>query len=795
MKINPVTGQVGLAFVSGPANIAMADSTNSYMKWQQNFATYNNISFAYDALGNAHSTATGLDTNPQKKHAGRFSYFYNKWGPSGLTDTSSYDGLRAVRLESIAVPKLSPIVKTTFTMDDYNTVQNGGTVYEELTRNLLVNGSIPDSDSLTETRFYSPSLAATVHGTGDSATTAVYLAYYDSTQKQIRFRYSSEMPQTWNAAVTYENMTKNADNTITVDPDYKEEWISGALLEREANGKYKKDGGFTKLHHGKNDKDDFVDNLGYFAQTSNAGGEFFENYMEANTDHFSLIAGVDYQQNEIVTTTQRDYTIDQVEYIQDDEGNDLYAVSHYKRVTGVNGNGSPIVDSSDKGKRNYEIREVPVTQEMLNDMTIERRSIPGYNKTKSGDGSGLNTRFTLNQMVPAVFYDNFFWLIQPDGLINFANTDPSRGWMTYKVSDIVPTVDTAGHKLNPDDEQNIVYERVDDISELNDFYALGGSGDIKYFWPYSDSIRATRVTSSCTFPVTKKTVDYAGYDTGYRGYKYVAIDAITGDTAAEDKVVAVWYDGTRCLYAYNKHPTAGKDNGQENGWEGTKVIFSEGGEHCTVKFDPNGGVHIAAYADGSLRYAYLPRYDADYNESTDSVLVDSFTITGERINLDVGLEQVRNTSKYVAVPYITYYNGTARKPTVAKLVIPETLPEDYKSVIYKAQGTGTNDGRDIFTGNWEISLVPTASTLTSQYYDKMNIGLWKVGNTEGETRQKGLIVASNDSKFTISKNKTSENNSSATNQGNIYGNGTANPIVGYAVESTSGTFFETAQMK
>ena len=173
----------------------------------------------------------------------------------------------------------------------------------------------------------------------------------------------------------------------------------------------------------------------------------------------------------------------------------------------------------------------------------------------------------------------------------------------------------------------------------------------------------------------------------------------------------------------------------------------------------------------------------------------SFTITGERINLDVGLEQVRNTSKYVAVPYITYYNGTARKPTVAKLVIPETLPEDYKSVIYKAQGTGTNDGRDIFTGNWEISLVPTASTLTSQYYDKMNIGLWKVGNTEGETRQKGLIVASNDSKFTISKNKTSENNSSATNQGNIYGNGTANPIVGYAVESTSGTFFETAQMK
>ena len=161
------------------------------------------------------------------------------------------------------------------------------------------------------------------------------------------------------------------------------------------------------------------------------------------------------------------------------------------------------------------------------------------------------------------------------------------------------------------------------------------------------------------------------------------------------------------------------------------------------------------------------------------------------MNLDVGLEKIGDTSTYVAVPYISYYNGTARMPTVAKLVVPEDGVMNYK-----ASGTVRSDGSEIFTGNWEISLVPTTSTLTSQYYDKMNIGLWKVGGVEGDARRKGLIVASNDEKFTISNNKVStDDNISSTTNGKIYGNGTKNPIVGYAIESSSGTYLETAQMK
>ena len=203
--------------------------------------------------------------------------------------------------------------------------------------------------------------------------------------------------------------------------------------------------------------------------------------------------------------------------------------------------------------------------------------------------------------------------------------------------------------------------------------------------------------------------------------------------------------------------------------------------------DSQGHIHIAAYVDGSLRYAYLSACDSSYNESTDSVLIDSFTITGERITIDTGIvdyKKADGSTVSVVVPYITYFNGTARLPAVAHLVIPEDGVMNYK-----AQGTGTNDGGDIFTGNWEVSLVPSPKTLTVMYYDKINIGLWKIN---------GKIVKSNDSNFTGDvKNKTSANNDSSTTkgEGHIYGNGTANPILGYAVESAMGTCLETAQMK
>ncbi len=717
MSINPKTGKVGVAFVSGPGDFAMAGGLNgkyaaadnsdptkdlySYALWQNNFATYNNVAFAYDALGNAHATATGLDTNPSSKHAGRFSYFYNKWGQSGTDQNGNYNGSNAIRLESIAVPYIVP-TPTAETFD--------GTVYATSRYKVLANGEFIETSAgaLTETRFSSPSLVTTVHGAESTATTSVYLAYYDSVQKQIRFRYSSSVPAT------------------------------------------------------KSNKYDFVDNSGY-KQNGDTGS-----YMEANTNNFSLIAGVDTQQGEdhftAVGGTQK-VLLNK----KDENGEDLYKMTDYRQAK--IGNDGSVTDAKDKG---YTIAEFPMDETILGSLQED-----------------LKSRFTVGQNYKWIQNGNYRWIIQDDGLIYYTTeANPAKGYMT-----LVPSTTYQGHdksvkvkdnplrKLDPD-EHYIVYEKVgladSSISEGDKNNQVGTVIDgtkykfyqqPNYFWPYSNGEHAT--VQSEALP---KAIVYSSYDTGYSAYKYVAIDAMPGSDAAPDKVVAVWYDGTNCLYAYNDNPTSGKDNGSAGGWKGNKIIFTEGGEHCTVKIDPNGGVHIAAYVDGSLRYAYLSSCAADYSEATDSVKVDSFTITGERITLDVGKDASGNV-----IPYISYFNGTARLPCVARLVVPENGVMNYK-----AQGT---NAEDMFTGNWEISLVPSSMILTTNYYDKMNIGLWK---------QEGVIVSGNDSRFTVTggeSGKTSANNTSGTDNGSIYGNGTANPILGYAVESSSGTNLETAQMR
>ncbi len=709
MQINPVTGQVGLAFVSGPANFAMAGKNGtSYTDWQQNYATFNNISFAYDALGNAHATSTGLDTNPSNKHAGRFSYFYNKWGRSGTDQAANYSGANAIRLESIAVPYIEPEV-TSEDKETYNSYfenLSNGDLPLEIRKNykILANEELikTEAGSMTETRFYSPSLATTVHGAGASAKTTAYLAYYDSVQKQIRFRFDSEV----------------------------------------ASDK-------------KTSKDDFMDEKGYKHGKTGDEETAGNMYYEANTKYFSLIAGLDTQQG---ATRSKEYTGDVAVNKTDAEGNALYTRSTYRRGE-FNANGELV---KNKNESNYDLTTFTVNDAFLKALKTE----------------DLKSRFTEGQTVDVIRTDNkYIWIVQPDGLIYYTtDNNAAKGYMTHKISEYKASDKSLnGCKLDPA-ENYIVYERV---SETDGNYYLE-DGQPPYFWPYATAANVIKVD----IPVHQINY-YKAYDTGYTAYKYVAIDAKTGTDAAHDTVVAVWYDGTNCRYAYNDNPTSGKDNGGEvtidgvtygGGWKGNKVIFTEGGEHCTVKLDPEGGVHIAAYVDGSLRYAYLPSVDADYSEAADSVKVDSFTITGERITLDVGKDSSGNV-----IPYISYFNGTARLPSVARLVVPESGIMDYR-----AQGTGTIDGDDMFTGNWEISLVPSSKTLTTNYYDKMNICLWK---------QNGSIVRGDSAVFTISKTKTSANNVSGTTDGSIYGNGTANPILGYAIESNSGTCLETAQMR
>ncbi|MBO7638618.1 MAG: hypothetical protein J6S91_06535, partial [Treponema sp.] len=776
MSINPKTGKVGVAFVSGPGDFAMAGGLNgkyaaadnsdptkdlySYSLWQNNYATYNNVAFAYDASGYAHATATGLDTNPSTSslHAGRFSYFYNKWGRSGSDINGNYYGEQAIRLESLAVPSWSKSdadFKQEMTTNTYPAVPSwtkttkdfeasfmrnqAGQIPTATLNKLLIKGSVPENPSLTETRFFSPSIVATVHGTGDSASTAVYLAYYDSTQGQIRFRYSQEVSKTWVRGevtsadgktiqgTTFEKWSVDSDKNVTVDEDYNEEYLTGAEIALGADGKFSSAGTFQNhMHHALNDNDDFVDNLGYFYKSKD-----YQAYMEANTDHFSLIAGVDYQLNSNGQKNEADFIVEDIA----DRMIDVEAVDN---------------DGNAAAETYVRYRKTKIDKDAI--------VIDGNDYFKFKDVNGEKHLYKNNK--------DKAYIVEGEGTdiklkYNFAGNSPLIGQYTYQVADLATDAKAAAVK----NYGYPVFVRINgaDGKPVD-------SGTCEYLIPTVETVK---------IPVHQKQKYPSGYDTGYGAYKYVAIDALAGSDAAHDTVVAVWYDGTNCLYAYNDNPTSGLDNGSAGGWKGNKVIFTEGGEHCTVKLDSDGGVHIAAYVDGCLRYAHLSSVDAAYSEATDSVKVDSFTITGERINLDVGKDASGNV-----IPYISYFNGTARLPSVARLLVPEN-----GVVNYKAQGTGTIDGEDMFTGNWEVSLVPSPMTLTTNYYDKVNIGLWK---------QNGSIVTAKDSRFTVTggeAGKSSADNSSGTTNGSIYGNGTAYPIMGYAVESNSGTNLETAQMR
>ena len=525
MKINPKTGKVGFAFVSGPADFSMSTDKksdngyvtgNSYNQYQSNYATFTNVSFTYDPLGNSHGTTTGLDTYPNggtNTFAGRFTYVTGKWGVCriGNMDDNYYKDSK-IRLEAIGVPQ-------------------AGTYND---RYFFVKGEKPSTYTMTETRFSSPSIAATSHDNNSS----VYIAYYDDVQGQIRFRHCSQIP------------AARGDNFWSAD------------------------------------KDDFTDNRG-LSDDLTKGSDASKHVFDSYTDYFSLIAGKDWQ--------------------------------------------------------------------------------------RTSEGGAVNENTT-----------NFF-------------------------------------------------------------------------------------------------------DTGYAADRFVAIDAYATDntSAANDVVVVVWYDGKDCWYSYTTNPTSKVDMGTNdpaNGWDKPKKIFSDGGEFCTVKIAPDHSVHIAANVDGALRYAYLSSPDAEYSEDTDSVLVDSFSVTGEQITIDVGLKTVNKNT--VSVPYISYYMGAAKLPVMATIVVPEN-----GVVNYTAQGTGTKDGDDRFTGNWNIAVVPSPSRLSGGVNDKMNVALWKSTAPDSV----GQIVSNQDNSF--SDKTMSNSNTSDTTSGNCYGNGTANAIIGYAIKSNTGTCLETAQMK
>lgn len=306
---------------------------------------------------------------------------------------------------------------------------------------------------------------------------------------------------------------------------------------------------------------------------------------------------------------------------------------------------------------------------------------------------------------------------------------------------------------------------------------------VKEFGQFMDSANTSNPGYNATY-VSILASDTTTYKTG--GYLSLGVvpASITGN---KDRVVAVWLDQANpalpvLRYAYNSDPV-----NNPGSWTYVSRVFPENsdyayaGEYCKVAVDAEGGVHIAAYNQKNLDlvYTYLPADKKGAAESTSdfkSCVVDSNGVVGSNLNIDVG----KNDEGKI-VPYISYYATSIIRPKVAYYV------GGFSSTDTIAAGAVD----DLHTGKWECINVPTDSSVEMQslQHNDINIGLWK---------DDGVIVDSSSDKYTTGTSSTYNNASSynSNSYGQIYGNGTSNPVLGYAikVDSKNGAI-ETAQMQ
>jgi hypothetical protein len=241
--------------------------------------------------------------------------------------------------------------------------------------------------------------------------------------------------------------------------------------------------------------------------------------------------------------------------------------------------------------------------------------------------------------------------------------------------------------------------------------------------------------------------------------EYLALGVIPDASAAQDVVVLAWFDYTnqKLMFSYKVAPQ--NDNNasttQETGYWSTPITIFEGaGEHVCLSIDNNGGIHIAAtdINQANLVYAYLSSYT---DTTPDTCVVDSYGIVGTNITIDTAKDSSGNV-----IPYIGYYMVSTQMPKLAYLVDTSN----------KAPAGVTDD---VFTGKWEITIVPTSSKVPT---DRINVGVWK------------------DVNGTIKNSTTGTSSANATN-GTCYGNGTSNPVLAYAIKDGTIGYIETAQKK
>lgn len=275
----------------------------------------------------------------------------------------------------------------------------------------------------------------------------------------------------------------------------------------------------------------------------------------------------------------------------------------------------------------------------------------------------------------------------------------------------------------------------------------------------------------------------------YGAGEYVDIGIINSETTtpivvlawydtANGQLMLSWEDPSNTTYTRLENNTVA----YKGAWQEHATVVEDGaGQHVQLRVDPNNGIHLAYYASGDLHYAFYRLTDTGLAKVTNTpIVVDGYQTVGAKCTLGVSrVQHAGSTTAYDYIPYIGYQMNV----NTAKVAYPVKFTVcSGDSNIYYAAGDGSIN--DMFTDNWACEIVPTSNTPIDY---KVCADVY----TSGDNKVLSAVP-------TIANPRTKNNMSivsgyamSAASQ--IGGNGTANPVVAYAVSEQGA--LEMAQKK
>ena len=275
--------------------------------------------------------------------------------------------------------------------------------------------------------------------------------------------------------------------------------------------------------------------------------------------------------------------------------------------------------------------------------------------------------------------------------------------------------------------------------------------------------------------VSNGTAEYSTA-TPTRAGQYVAVGSLKNGTA-----VIAWYDSQsgRLAFSYNDSPRTAQSslvfNKSDNVWQKNAYYVSDesvrAGTYVSMAVDASDGIHLAYYSasGGDLWYSYIAD-PTTQKPAIKSVMVDSYGSVGTYTMIDVA----KDAGGQAYIPYISFRcDSNSETAASVKIAYPFNLTAN------SAVSAGV-DGDDRYTGAWEVSVVPTENTPITDY---TNVGVnkdWTTGVRK---------VFETGAKVTKSWSATFAVGDSTT----VYGNGTKNPVVSYAVSENG--VIEMAQKK